>query len=393
VINVIDRGVDPTGEEPIRPQLGDIGDDVLLFFPKGRYLLAEPWNLSTFDRLAIIGHDATFVPREGDTRILFYTGDVIQSLRVEGVTFDFTAPQTGPRPMNIQAENNLLISDLAVNGSTRSVRFDITSPSGEGVIRQLRLPDGGLPGINAVGCLITPDSAGKLLFEDCLIEGFPNNGLYASPANGPITVSGGRYANNGIANVRVSGPSTVSDVEVECTRSPDGFKNMRGIWVRSGECLIDNCDISLEDVTYSEGGIVGSWQGTVRNTRIKTDVDNTPAISVKPKEQPDENGLDFVDVQISGTAANEQAILVTDYDPCRFNRLSVRQDGANRDGFHLIRSDGSEIKNTLIDVSGRAVYTEDSEITRENIRTTEQGWVKDGQPLLDWQFPSDIQST
>jgi len=79
-----------------------------------------------------------------------------------------------------------------------------------------------------------PAKRGEIRFVDCHVAGFPDNGLYASPAPGVVTVSGGRYANNGIANVRVSDGSEVRGVHVICDEARDGVQNMRGIRLREG---------------------------------------------------------------------------------------------------------------------------------------------------------------
>lgn len=38
---------------------------------------------------------------------------------------------------------------------------------------------------------------------------FPDNGVYASQAEGPVHVVGGRYENNDVSNVRVGGDGVV----------------------------------------------------------------------------------------------------------------------------------------------------------------------------------------
>lgn len=376
-IDVVTEGVDPNAETNLRDQLGDLGRDVLLYFPEGEYLLDGSWDLSTFDRLAMIGDGATLVPPDGYRGTLFYFGNErdTSSFRLEGVTFDFSADDTGPRPMNVQVTDELVLRDIEIQGPTRGVRFDVTDPDGTGEIKDLRLADGGLPGANAVGCLVTPKNRGELVFEDCTITGFPNNGLYTSPSQGPVTVVGGRYANNGIASVRVSGPSTVKDVTIECDRAPDGFLNMRGLWIRGGNCSIEGCDVQMTDLTYSDGAVVGAWRGAFNDTRIRVDTDDVPALSIKPDDETrpsdanTELGIDCTDVDIEGAAANTAAVLVTDYESCDFERVTVQQDGDNRDGFYLIRSDGSVIRDSVIDVTGEPIRLENTTIERINVQT------------------------
>jgi len=380
-IDVVTAGVDPNAEASLRDQLGDLGRDVLLYFPEGAYLIDGSWDLSAFDRLAMVGDGATLVPPDGYRGTLFYFGNEREtsSFRLEGVTFDFSAEGTGPRPMNVQVTDDLQLRDVEIQGPTRGVRFDVTDPDGTGEIKGLRLTDGGLPGANAVGCLVTPKNRGELVFEECTITGFPNNGLYISPSQGPVSVVGGRYANNGIASVRVSGPCTVKDVTVECDRAPDDFLNMRGIWVRGGDCSIEGCDVQMKDLTYSDGAVVGSWRGTFDDTRIRVDTDDVPALSIKPDDETKpsdadtELGIDCTDIDIEGTAANDTAVFVTDYESCSFERVTVQQEGDNRDGFYLIRSDGSVIRDSVIDVTGKPIRLENTTIERNNVRTEAGG--------------------
>ncbi|WP_415381169.1 hypothetical protein [Halosimplex sp. TS25] len=377
-MDVVEAGVDPNGEVPVREGLPDLGPDTLLFFPEGRYLVDGGWDLSSFDRLALIGDGATLVPPDGYRGTMFYFAEERETsaVHIEGITFDFKTEDTGPRPMNVRATDELYVGDVAVEGSTRGVRFDVTDPDGRGEIRRLQLTDGGLPGVNAVGCLVSPKNRGELVFGDCRIAGFPNNGLYASSSNGPVTVDGGRYTNNGIANVRVSGPSTVQDVAVTCDRAPEGFLNMRGIWLRGGRCTITGCEVEMKTLTYSDGAVVGVWRGDLRDSRIRVDTDDVSAISVKPGDETGRiesdagEGINCSDVTIEGSASGASAVLVTDYESCSFEDVSIHQNGAERDGLYLIRSDDAVVKNSVIDVTGRPIRTEDSSVERINVQTT-----------------------
>ena len=123
-----------------------------------------------------------------------------------------------------------------------------------------------------VGILVGPANRGSLRFEDCHVEGFQGNGLYASPSNGPVEVVGGLYANNGIASVRVSSPATVRDVTVRCDEAPAEFRNMRGIRLRHGDhVLVENCTVEFSDLTYSAGGVVVEpmmESATIRNVEV-----------------------------------------------------------------------------------------------------------------------------
>jgi len=375
-LNVVDAGVDPSGETPIREVLDpQMSEDSLLYFPEGEYRMDGHWDLSRLKRLAVVGDNARIVPTEGYTATLFYTGESgdTNSVYVSGLTFDFSNAKTGARPLNLVVRDELVIEDVTVEGSTRSTRFDVTSPEGHGEIRRLELPDGGQPGEYAVGCLVGPHNRGEVLFEDCTIEGFPNNGLYASPSEGPVTVRGGTFRNNGIANVRVSGPSTVSDATVECTRAPQGFENMRGIWLRGGQCDVENCRVNMTDVTFSDGGIVGALSGEIRDCWVHVDASEVTAISIKPprgRGTDGEHGATCKRVDVTGSASGETTVLVSDRDACVFEDLSIRQTGADRQGVHFIRSDGSAVRNATIEVTGAPLRFEESAVETVDVETS-----------------------
>jgi len=248
VVDVVaDAGADPTGEESIHDALESaVGDDTLLYFPAGRYLMEDLWTVPQFEHLGIVGADATIVPPQGYFGYLFVLGlpdRTASDLLFEGLDFDFTASDTAPRPVQAQVDDGLLVRDVSVTGLGGTARFDVTAPNGEGVVTGLQMPDGGREP-NPVGILVGPANRGRLRFEDCHVEGFQGNGLYASPSNGPVEVVGGLYANNGIASVRVSSPATVRDVTVRCDEAPAEFRNMRGIRLRHGEdVLVENCTV------------------------------------------------------------------------------------------------------------------------------------------------------
>lgn len=380
-VNVVDAGVDPDGSTPLRPAL-DLEDDTLLYFPEGRYRLDGEWDFSSVADLALVGDGAVIVPPAGYRGNLLFAGDDpnTRSLYVSGLTFDSTGPDTGARPINVRVKDRLVVEDVVVNGTTRVMRFEVVTPDGSGTIRRLQLPDGGFPlenqaarkGKGEVGCLVTPNNRGELRFVDCYVEGFADNGLYASPSRGPIEVLRGTYANNGIANVRVSGPGRVRNVTVRCTRAPQGFPaNMRGIWARGGRCTVENCDVRLHRVTGSAGAIVTESGGLIRDSRIRIDADDVPGIHVYPATGSTPEPIRCTEIDVVGSASNGSAVLVRDRDDCTFDGFTVTQTGADRDGFHLIRSRESIIRDTSIAVTGDPLVFEESEVATEDVTVTD----------------------
>lgn len=112
-------------------------------------------------------------------------------------------------------------------------------------------PDGSEDPSDAHGMYVMGDAEGQIDFIDCHIEGFGDNGLYASPPdNACVRVIGGTYKNNNIANVRVGSELTIVR-NVDCIQDdlspehPNGARRQRGIWVRDGadQTYIGQCNV------------------------------------------------------------------------------------------------------------------------------------------------------
>lgn len=385
LVDVVEAGADPAGEETIEPVLQSVADDdTLLYFPEGTYRMGGAIDFPTFRNLALVGGPATIVPESGYEGYLLLLGwdGGGRRARVENLTFDLRAPDAGARPLQVLA-NDLQVRDVSVVGRQNRgrgmMRFDVTDPDGTGVVERMALPDGAAVETGTVGCLVGPASTGHITFRDCHVEGFPNNGLYASPAKGSVLVEGGYYANNGIANVRVSGDAVVRGVHVRCDDSSRRLNNMRGIRLRHGRSiLVEDCTVELVDVTYSEGAIILESlleSATVRDTTVLVDVDDVYALHVKspargnPEEgaDPADRNVVFEGVSIAGSAANRSTVRVVDRDDCRFDRLCLHQTGPNRNGLHLVRSPGNVLSHALIDVTGEAFVLEQSPLEKINV--------------------------
>lgn len=376
VVDVVaDAGADPGAGESIVPMLEEYaGDDTLLYFPEGRYLMDGIWKYPEFTHLGIVGEGATIVPNEGFNNYLFVIGlpgRGSTGFLFEGFEFDFRAPETHPRPIQVQIADDFVVRDVVAHGTSGTARFDATREGGSGLVKRLELPDGGIEP-NPVGVLVGPENVGKVSFEDCHVEGFPGNGLYASPSTGPVHVLGGYYANSAIANVRVSGPTVVRDVHVRCDRAPDGFRNMRGIRLRHGKsAIVEDCTIEMLDVTYSEGALVIEplmQSPTIRNVDIEVSTDDVMAINAKsPMDTVAKPAIECENVNITGTASNGQTIRVVDRDACSFDTLDIDQSGRRRDGIHLIRSHETMLQNARIDVTGDPLVLEQSDVEKMNV--------------------------
>lgn len=389
VENVVDHGADPTGEESLNPVLDSIDPDgALLYLPPGRYRMNASWKPEAFERIGVVGVGATIVPDPGTETYLFSVDGRNHGaeIRVEGLTFEYSHPDAGGRMLHLKAREALLVRDVTAVGTVKEgpglVRVDVTESDGEGLIERLRLPDGAVVGSGITGCYVGNDSRGDLTFRDCRIEGFPDNGLYADPPAGSITVDGGYFANCGISSVRVRGDSVVRDVRVRCDGEHRDFNNMRGIRLTDYEpqdtpepAVVDNCRVEMLNVTHSDGAIELSSQlarAVVRDTHILTDTDDVPAINAKrPDAVFDELGIrpsvDLENVTIEGSAANGEAIAITGRNGCLIDGLDLHQTGQNRGGISFRSSTGNVVRNAQIEVTGEAISLNESETETHNV--------------------------
>lgn len=382
VVNVVEAGANPEGEEPIDAVLDrEANDDTLLYFPPGSYRLANAWQVNEFSNLGLVGWGATFRPPPEGMEVVFAVGQPgsASDFLFEGFEFDFRGVQQTPRPLIAKVDDGLVVRDVSVTGPSRVFRFDVASENGSGRVERLRLTQSP-ENFFAVGCLVTPLSEGKLTFEDCHIENFPNNGLYASPSKGPVHVVGGKYVNNGISNVRVGENSLVRDVTVRCDTENDRFSNMRGIWARKGANVrIENCDLQLGNGISSDGAIVMAGRGSVRKTTIEVDADGVNAILVDTNAEDGDrrnssrDSVTFEDVRITGNAANQTAIRISNRDNCIFRGLRVHQTGQNRNGLSLFRSHDNVVRDASITVSGMPIVIDESTVEKANV-LTESTW-------------------
>jgi len=110
---------------------------------------------------------------------------------------------------------NVRVENITMSGSVDSDRIRPSATTSGSTLTFIRFerPDGvSSDGDDAEGMFVPNTHAGELWLVDCWIEGFADNGLYASvPGNsdgagGSTHVRGGLYRNNNVANIRLGGP-------------------------------------------------------------------------------------------------------------------------------------------------------------------------------------------
>lgn len=311
VIDVVEAGADNSGRESVSAIIQDLtDDDTLLVFPPGRYYMDEQVRFTGFENFGIAGNDATLVPADyyefnGPQYRLFRLGVDYSpgtDLLVDGFTVDQTAPDTGIRALDTVVDDGLEVRNVTVDGYHDSGtwgpgRFNVVDPDGSGIVERFEAPDGGqweskTPNAGNIWRgptgIIANMTEGTLRFRDCVLGGFPDNGLYASGGPGKIVVDGGRYENSNAPSVRVGGTdSVIRGVTVRIDEIPYGFEAQRGIRLQKAEnARIEDTSVTI---TASNGGAYAlSIDGSCGETwtegfqvTIDTDVPES-AISVAP---------------------------------------------------------------------------------------------------------------
>jgi hypothetical protein len=261
VIDAVDAGADPNGNESITSVLEEeAADDTLIEFPEGRYYMDEQVRFTNFENFGLVGApSATIVPAnyynfEGPSYRLFRFGtsnNPGQDLRVENLTIDQTAPNTGLRVLNGVVTDGLIVRDIDVVGQHDSGLpgpglFNVMDPGGEGVVENFDAPDGAQFKQNTpsagegwwfdVTGIYANQNRGTLRFKDCTLGGFPSTGLYASWGDGQIIVDGGVYENSDTASIRIGADNSyVTDATVRVDHTQAENQTQRGIRVENGD--------------------------------------------------------------------------------------------------------------------------------------------------------------
>lgn len=380
VIDVVEAGADNDGEESITPILEDIvGDDTLLKFPRGRYLMDEQLRFTDFENFGMVGDGyAVLQPAPADQ----YTGEARmfklgtyyapgRNLRIENLAIDFTAENTGIRAFQCQVSDDLQLRDLYFAGQHDAgtwgpMLVDIVDSGGYGVVENVEMLYGGKytentsqdadPAVDTgpTGFLLSPYHEGRLDLNNLRIGPFPDNGLYVSGANGQVVVDGGYFRNSNVANVRLAGDNSVvknatfavdnnrpEDQEQRAIRLDEGSQvrvynvemdisepNGHGLTVMPG---VESARIDEVSMTIGNGlcdGIVvagDAGQTEVLDTTIETNGAGQ-AVLVKPGD----SDVTVRNVSVTGDATGAfggRCAVRCDRDGTVFRNLTVDQPG------------------------------------------------------------------
>jgi hypothetical protein len=390
VVDAVEAGADPDGEEPINGVLEAFaGDDTLLLFPDGTYRL-QPITLADYSRFGIAGAAGakpTFVA-EADNCLgggnSYFDAENVDGFLLESIAFDFTGESTGGT-VRITADGDASVINVRASGQCDDqialFRLDVVDESATAVVQGLRL-DNHSPDSWLTGVFVGKQHAGDVIFRNATIQGFTDNGLYASAPGLPdgeggiVHVEGGTYRNNNVANVRLGSEGSVARGVTSISDAPppsDGevTANARGFRLRSGYGqLIEDCTVRITgDSRFTHGGIVfheTNGGATVRDTQVDIDRHDTPAIRLFPRSNDNPETPTFENVEITGSAADGRAVLLSDRDETVFRNCSITQSGENRNGIRFRDSMDCRLIDSTIDVTNHPLVLENSSVRIEN---------------------------
>lgn len=402
ITNVVAAGADNTGRERVDDVLRRaIADDTLVYFPAGTYKLG-PSTVSRTENVGLVsapGAETVIepaVPRAKIDEFVHFWG--CSDVLLAGLTFDFSRPGYGG-VIKLVADGDFVARDLRIRGPLPDrnrdedhvgFRFDVRDETATGLVERIVARDGGHQGGNGVGIFVGKDHAGRLLFRDCEVANFPNNGLYASAPgrntpdyrgkDGVVHVRGGRYENNNIANVRLgSTDSTATGVTVAVDTVPPHptpeTLNVRGIRLRAREGqVVDNCEIRIGAGAGTGFGAISyhpdHGTSTVRNTSIHVDRDGYNAVHATDADNGGTRApLHLENLTVTGAASDGAAVLVADRDATTLRDCTISQRGRDRTGVAFLRSTDCRVVDSTIRVTGRPISLHDATAARLRVTT------------------------
>lgn len=386
VVDAVEAGADPDGDEPIDGVLGRYAaDDTLLSFAPGTYRFPS-LQLQDYDHLGIAAagdeHPTFLAPADScvDTDPHVQFGGVSDFL-LEGIDFDFEQPGAGGA-INVIADGDATVRDVTARGTCREqvtmFRMDVRNPDGSGLVENFRAENVGDGGW-MTGAYVGKYHSGEVTFRNCELSEFTDNGLYGSApgvedgGGGLVHTENGNYRNNNVSNLRLgtAGSSARGDsIVVESTPEAKSI-NFRGIRFRRGvDQVVEDCEVTFgEAVTNSFGAIVyhaDNGGAHVADSRVTMHSDRIPAIQAFYYEGDSESAPTFENLSVDGEAGRGYTALINGRDGTSFRNCTIEATGDHRDGIRIAYSDDCELVDSRIDVTGYPLILRDSTLRVRN---------------------------
>lgn len=384
VIEAVQEGADPDGEQPVNFLFEENTDDSTLFaFGPGTYRI-EPFAIQNRTQIGLTrsGEEKPkFIPAAGGCRgghpYIFF--DRVRDLLLDGIDLDFRDSESGG-PIHFFLDGDSTVSDVMLRGTCSNqfglVRIEVRDPSGSALIENFEArnvqKDNSLTGI-----FVSRNHAGEATFKNCQLDDFSDNGLYASAPGGPnghdgtVKVLGGTYRNNNIANVRLGSTGSVAEnVTIRVDSEPPGWGqlNTRGIRLRNkADQTIRNCEITYEEsAAFSFGAVVfhaASGSGLVTDTEIRIERPEIPAVRAFSPENPDDGSPVLENVSITGAATDGVIADIEGRDETVFRNCTIEQSASNRRGIRFRNSQDCLIEGCTLEVNKEPVILDNASVS------------------------------
>lgn len=386
---VDDLDCDPSGESPCDAAIRSaVGDGVAIRFPAGSYRFEAGLQFHEYDRLGFVGDgDVTFVPPTGfNGQLMGFVGDRIL---FRDIDIDLSAEDT-TAGLRFITSSGFSVEDVEFLGRgthpddsvVNALALAVEDPSKQGLVRNVVARRGSAighykDGNGRVGIWEGDRHRGRIRVENCRLEEFGNNGIYASRCPGTTEVIGGVYRNNNTCSVRLGGQGNAirgATIEVDLeaysgptTQMEDQYNTRaivleQGPYDKSGRVLIEDCDVRMTSADRSQGAIVAWSTGSgprVERSRISVDVDWIAAVRglpPLPKVDATDRPIELVDTTITGGAASGSAIELRERPGSTIEGTTIEQSGANRDGIQLLASNPCTLASTSITTTRYPVF-------------------------------------
>lgn len=351
-------------------------DNRLLVFPEGTYHFDTTGFVYGYENFGIYspGGNAVFTPRDVSNDELVKLGansDPANRMLFKGIRTDTQSVALLEVVGEAVVEDVTFLAEKTTTESTFHLNVRVPDPEDTAVFRNIKMLEGGAhqglndPSNEAGGIYVPGAHAGSVVFENCRVGGFPNNGLYASGPgadsgeDGRVIVRGGYYENSAIANIRIGGyGSKVEDATISINNTKSGFEDLRGIYCRQGGGhTFDNVriEISVDGVTgiaHVGGGKTATYDGIVI----------------------EDNSTNSLIIDLSAEDSGTHAVTMRDWDV----RGSSTYDGS----YPLnIERDHTRIEDMNIRLPDNAAFYlsgDDMTIVRSEIDSGVKGMLDDG---------------
>lgn len=356
-IDVTNHGVDNTGNKNVVPAINDIiADDTLLIFPSGEYFVPADEMISTagnasknFGMLGI--GDATFVHASDSIEKTWLrcrgpngSTSPVDNLFLKNFNVDYSAPNTG-RTIQFTTSGGSLVEDITVEGAHTSkigggaVAVRCIGETSKLILNRFKIPDGA--GTNPDpdvakrpnGILIPQGSVGDVHLNDCHIEMWHDNGLYANKCDSRIIVDRCLIKNNGRNNVRIGSPGTVvRDTRIVLDNTSWMLENCNPVrvWENTGPVEIIRPQIEIGNVDETYLSNVFKIDGDVESVTVKggiVDLDSRLRLaSISSTNVGVDNcGVTFEDLTYkrSVDGSSYDHVIRCTRDNCKFKDMSI----------------------------------------------------------------------